>query len=101
MDIIKGVFLDKLDKGLPLCFKYDNGQMTAVVGANKYQARAPIFDHFLQQLGLYVSNKASNILFQSVKCLRFICVDKQLHIIIQKTIVARNANPKASLNSTE
>lgn len=46
---------------MPLCLKNDFEQ------SNKFQARYPIFYYFLQLLETHVSNKARNILFQSVK----------------------------------
>lgn len=53
-------------------FKNDFVQVIAAAALNKFQPRDPIFDHFCQQLGLFVSNNARNILSQSMNRLELI-----------------------------
>lgn len=67
--------------------------MTAATGMNKFQPKVPTFDTF-SSIGTHLCNNSPNILQQGVNCLRFICLDKQLHItprkIVQWYLIARS-----------
>ena len=43
--------------------------MGAVTSLNKAQSKSPIFDYFLEQLGLYIGNKVAIVGFQIVSSL--------------------------------
>lgn len=62
------------EKGLRFSFKIDFAQVTAAATSSKLQPRGPTVDHFLQQLGPYVSNNATNFLYQDVNCLGLVYV---------------------------
>lgn len=55
-----------LNNFMPLMFKTNFGHMGAAIGSNKAQCGSSIFDHFIEQLGLYINSNAANFDFQVV-----------------------------------
>lgn len=69
---------------MPLVFKNDFGHIPAAAASNEEQSGKPTFDNFMEELGPYISIKASNVDFQLVQRLRFIGVGQRFNISPQK-----------------
>ncbi|GFX21149.1 hypothetical protein TNCV_4367281 [Trichonephila clavipes] len=50
--------------------------MTATAGSDVVQSGRPIFDDFFQHLWPYIGNNTANVVFQMVKRLRLIRIDR-------------------------
>ncbi|GFV54598.1 adhesion G protein-coupled receptor B2 [Trichonephila clavipes] len=64
------------DNLVALHFKYDFWHMTATAGSDVVQSGRPIFDDFFQHLWPYTSHNTANVVFQMVKRLWLIRIDK-------------------------
>ncbi|GFV89115.1 hypothetical protein TNCV_4913141 [Trichonephila clavipes] len=59
---------------------------TATAGSDVVQSGRPIFDDLFQHLWPYIGNNTANVVFQMVKRLWLIRIDKSLYIAPQKIV---------------
>ncbi|GFU68086.1 adhesion G protein-coupled receptor B2 [Trichonephila clavipes] len=64
------------DNLVALHFKYDSWHMPAMAGSDVVQSGRPIFDDFFQHLWPYIGNNTANVVFQMVKRLWRIHIDR-------------------------
>ncbi|GFU81401.1 adhesion G protein-coupled receptor B2 [Trichonephila clavipes] len=57
-------------------FKYDSWHRTATAGSDVVQSGRPIFDDFFHYLWPYISNNTANVVFQMVKRLWLIRIER-------------------------
>ncbi|GFU29661.1 adhesion G protein-coupled receptor B2 [Trichonephila clavipes] len=65
-----------IDNLVALHFKYDFWHRTATAGSDVVQSGRLIFDDFFQHLWPYIGNNTANVVFQMVKRLWLIRIDK-------------------------
>ncbi|GFW87739.1 hypothetical protein TNCV_4487041 [Trichonephila clavipes] len=53
-----------------------NRDWTVTAGSDVVQSGRPIFDDFFQHLWPYIGNNTANVVFQMVKCLWLIRIDR-------------------------